>query len=73
MAETTVFWLLNLKNMGQFEDLGLSGRTKLGEGLAEIGLESSCWVNLAHNIKLAGSCEFGNESLHFIKCREFFK
>ena len=54
------------------EDLGLSGKTKFGAGLIEIGLESLNWVNLAHNKrKLAASCEFDNESLRFFKCREF--
>jgi len=44
----------------------------LDKGLAEIGLESLNWVNLAHDKrKLTDSCEFDNESLRFIKCREF--
>jgi hypothetical protein len=54
------------------EDPGIDGRIILKWIFKRVD-EGTDWIGLAQDREVAGSCEYGDEPLGSVKCREFLE
>jgi hypothetical protein len=67
----TGFWWGNLKGMKLLGKLRRRWEDNIKIDLQEMGCGGMDWIKLAQDRDMAGTCECGNETSGYVKCREF--